>query len=110
MPCPLSSAGLDVAADLLQLLILPRLEADDDISLASSQGEDIDARAGTQWAESLGEGSGGIPVSLEKSQQVRNDFASIANQGCVETYIASQLSVIKVTLEDDKLSRLKLFV
>lgn len=51
---------------LEQPFILPRSEADDNVRLARSQGEDVEPRVGTKRAYRLGEGRRGVPLHLRR--------------------------------------------
>lgn len=83
VPRPFPGTGLEITTNLLQLLVLAGLQADDDVSLAGAQRQNVDTRLRAHGAESLSERSGGVPVS-----------------------VAGQLAVVQVTLEDDQLSGL----
>ena len=65
VPRPLPGLVVGVlAVEGLELLVLARLEANDDVGLASAKRQNVDARAGAERTNGLGEGCGGIPVSL----------------------------------------------
>lgn len=103
VPRPLSSTRITAAAlKLPQLLILTLWKTNDNISLARSQRQDVDARRGTHGSESLDEWCSSGPGSLSQ--------VSFDSNKMVVTYISGELAVIQITLEDDKLGLLELLV
>jgi hypothetical protein len=65
MPSPLAGASLDVATNFLELLILARFQTDDNIRLAGTQGEDVDAGSGAERANSCAKWRSSVPMGLE---------------------------------------------
>ena len=90
---------LSISISTSQFLVLPWREADSDICFTGSESHDPDAGAGfAERANCCGEGCCRVPQSLgARSDRVEEEVWEEE----VVTYIAGQLPVVEVTLEDD---------